>query len=269
MSHLENHHDLAVMLLVGRSLSGGIPWTLEEDQRLIDRERALWELLSPDEQQWEQQFLAGLWRTPAADRTIPVNPEWGEWTTGVPEMVVILNEAFGMPHKAYRPDPKGPVGDGPWAKWLWKMGFQVVAEEGGRFTISIPATRVLQEADRLVTLFRRDYPGLFVNPWGDPDGGVQVLSSYDPIQKRTYMLFSFSFSSLAASEGKATLEDPRSLGQSGRTFQAFRRHPKGRQRLGSSFPSLSASEGKATEGLRWRATFHFQALRHLKGKQPG
>lgn len=200
MSYLESHHDVAIMLLVGRSLPQGIPWTLEQDQQNIDRERALWELLSPEEQLWEQQFLAGLWRTPLEQRILRVNPEWGDWTSEVPSQVTILPEAFGMPHKAYRPDPRGRQGEGPWADWLWKMGFQVVHQETvadldskayqyNEFTLSIPATRVLQEADRLVVLLHRDFPDLATRPFRDAEGCLQILSSYDPIQKRTYMTF--------------------------------------------------------------------------------
>ncbi len=207
MSYLESHHDVAIMLLVGRSLPQGIPWTLEQDQQNIDRERALWELLSPEEQLWEQQFLAGLWRTPLEQRILQVNPEWGDWTSEVPNQVTILPEAFGMPHKAYRPDPRGPQGEGAWASWLWKMGFQVVqqsvvsdldsrASRYDEFTLSIPATRVLQEADRLVTLLQRDFPASELRPWGDADGGFQAKSSYDPIQKRTYLSFRTVFSSI-------------------------------------------------------------------------
>jgi len=187
MSYLENHHDLAVMLLVGRSLPTGIPWTLDEDQRYIDQERALWELLSREEQTWEQQFLAGLWRTPPAERTAFVNPEWGDWTASVPSPVVILGEAFGMPHRAYRPDPRGPVGEGPWAAWLWKAGFQVIWQTGNEHVLSVPATRVLQEADRLAALLRREHPTLKMSPYGDAGGGAQILSSYDPVQKRTWL----------------------------------------------------------------------------------
>ena len=190
MSYLETHHDLAIMLLVGRSLPGGIPWTLEEDQRFIDQERGLWETLSPSDQLWEQQFLAGLWRIPQEERHVQVNPAWGAWTEGVPEQVLVLPEAFGMPHKAYRPDPRGPQGDGPWASWLWKMGFQVVQADGDtKFTLAVPATRVLQEADRLSVLLARDFPEAVLRPWGDADGGLQIQSSYDPVQRRTYMTF--------------------------------------------------------------------------------
>lgn len=191
MSYLESHHDLAAMLLVGRSLPQGIPWTLVEDQQFIDRERALWELLSPNEKQWEQQFLAELWQFPIERRLLPINPEWGEWASALPEKINILPEAFGMPHKAYRPDPKGPYGEGKWASWLWKMGFQVVHQDHHEFTLVIPATRVLQEADRLTTLLQRDFPDMQMNPWGDVKGETQILSSYDPIQKRTYLKIRF------------------------------------------------------------------------------
>jgi len=196
MSHLEVHHDLATRLLVGRSIPEGIPWTLEEDQRLVDQERIVWDLLSPEDQQWEQEFLADLWRSKGDNRQLPVNPEWGDWTKEVSTMIPIVDDAFGLPVRAYRPDPRGRMFEGDfWCDWLWSMGFRVSTKTpdkaGGlnqgpvRVTLAVPATRVLQEADRLVALLRKHHPELLLHPWGDPVGGTQIRSSYDPIQKRT------------------------------------------------------------------------------------
>lgn len=199
MSHLEVHHDLAIRLLVGRSIPEGIPWTLEEDQRLVDQERIVWDLLSPEDQQWEQEFLADLWRSKGDNRQLPVNPAWGDWKKDVPERVAIVDDAFGSPARAYRPDPRGRMFEGdPWCDWLWSMGFRVATrtpdKAGGlggsaQITLTVPATRVLQEADRLLVLLRKHHPKLVYAPFRDPSGGTQILSSYDPVQRRTYLVF--------------------------------------------------------------------------------
>ena len=196
MSHLEVHHNLALRLLVGRSIPEGIPWTLDEDQQLVEQEKALWNCLSPEDQQWEQEFLAELWRSKGSDRELPVNPDWGEWTVGVPAMVTVVDDAFGSPLRAYRPDPRGKMLDGdPWCDWLWSMGFRLsVVEEGSprKLLLAVPAHRVLQEADRLVVLIHKHHPEITLHPWGDPIGGLQIKSGYDPVQKRTEIEMRFS-----------------------------------------------------------------------------
>ena len=106
MSYLEAHHDLSLMLLVGRSLEDGIPWTVEEDQAHIARERVLWDFMTDDERRWEQEFLESLWRAREEERAYPINHGWGEWMTGLPKRVRITDTAFGLPKNAYRPRPR-------------------------------------------------------------------------------------------------------------------------------------------------------------------
>jgi len=193
MTNLEVHHDLALMLFVGRSLESGIPWTLDEDQEHISREQVLWALLTPEEQEWEQGFLSSLWR---GDRMVPVNPEWGEWATKLPPSIAIVDEAFGLPQNAYLPNPKGRFDAAPFPEfarvfeWVWERGFQVVAVTGPQsFLMSVPAHRVVQEADRFVALLRKDFPALEpkMRPHGDIEGGVQVRSCYDPVRQASVL----------------------------------------------------------------------------------
>jgi len=186
MTNLEVHHDLALMLLVGRSLPTGIPWTLDEDQEHIERERALWNSLASDEQAWEQDFLAGLWQ---GDRTLPANPDWGDWADDL-DSVPITDEAFGLPKNAYLPNPKGKPSKGIYPEfervfdWAWGKGFQVVDVLSiAAFTLACPAHRVVQEAERLVALLQADFPDLSMHPFGHYEGGVQLRSCYDPLRK--------------------------------------------------------------------------------------
>ena len=193
MTNLEAHHDLALMLLVGRSLDAGIPWTLDEDQEHISREQVLWASLAPDEQSWEQGFLSSLWR---GDRMVPVNPEWGEWTSKVPPTVAVVDDAFGLPQNAYLPNPKGKFDATPFPEfarvfeWVWERGFQVVAVTGPQsFLMTVPAHRVVQEADRLASLLSNASPALEakMRPHGDIAGGVQLRSSYDPVRQASVL----------------------------------------------------------------------------------
>jgi len=187
---LEVHHDLALMLLVGRSLSTGIPWTLDEDQSFIAQERILWNALSPEDQQWEQTFLASLHKQSPEERFVPVNPEWGDWTEELPSQILITDDAFGLPKNAYLPNPKGefPAEAFPEFqrvfKWMWEKGFQVVdVMSASAFAMSVPTHRIVQEAERLVALLAKDFPELSVNPYGHFEGGVQLRSCYDPIKQ--------------------------------------------------------------------------------------
>ena len=150
MQQLDVHHDLAVELLVGRSLPTGIPWTLDEDHLLIAREQVLWDKLSPEEQRTEQEFLSSLWRVPEDQRFLPVNRAWGPWALDLPEKVRVTNDAFGLTKNAYRPNPKGrpPAGAFPeydqTFEWLWQKGFQVVDVSNYGFSLAIPFQRVVQ-----------------------------------------------------------------------------------------------------------------------------
>lgn len=188
MSHLEEHHDHALMLLVGRSLEDGIPWTVEKDQAHIARERVLWELMTDDERHWEQEFLGSLWRAREEERAYPVNHEWGDWTKGLPKRIKITDTAFGLPKNAYRPFPKGkikaPEGYVKTFDWLWEKGFQIIDVGPIGFSLSIPPHRVVQEADRLKSLLERRFPDMNLRPYGH-GGGVQFRSCYDPFTRGT------------------------------------------------------------------------------------
>ena len=179
MNRLEEHHDLALQILVGRSLPR-IPWTMEEDQALLSQERILWASLTDEERAQEQEALVTLWESRRAVRTVQVNPEWGEWTEGLTG-VQIPNSAFGIPSNDLRPYDKGvPIDENPNAKWLFDHGFQVVDFTDGVYTMMVTNPRLIPEADRLLGLLARKYPGR-IQPWGSYRGGIQIRGAYDPV----------------------------------------------------------------------------------------
>jgi len=192
MPHLEEHHDLAAMLLVGRSLKAGLPWSVDDDTALIARERVLWASLTPVEQAAEQAWLQNLWgRRGVQGRVTPVNRGWGPWAAGLPDEVAITDAAFGLPAQARRPWGKGVqqfYRDFPDLKqaldWLWTRGFQPItieSEAGVRVQLIAPAHRVAQETDRLLGMLAK--AGVTVGPhdlhksWEQ----VQMLATYDPV----------------------------------------------------------------------------------------
>ena len=175
----QQHHDLALKILVGRSLPQ-LPWTLAEDQELLAQERVLWSVLTEEEHAQEQETLMTLWGSRRAVRTVPVNPAWGTWAEGLTE-VVIPNSAFGIPSNDLRPYAKGnPLDEDPKAVWLYKRGFQVVDANGNQYTLLTTIPRGQAEADRLLGFLARRNPDS-VHPWGSSRGGVQMRSTYDPV----------------------------------------------------------------------------------------
>ena len=184
MGTLEEHHSLALMLLVGRSLPDGLPWSYEEDREHLVRERALWASLTEEEQRSEQDFLAGLWASP--DRKVRADPSWGPWASDAGD-VVLLDGAFGGPRRDYRPYPKGPpVEDhGGYARvfrWLEERGFHVVdVDVQGWVLMPIPERRVTNEANRLLGLITASFPHVVVRPASYRILGVQVRAVYDPV----------------------------------------------------------------------------------------
>jgi len=189
MTASAEHHDLALMLLAGRSLPEGLPWSYDEDRRLVLRERALWAVLTTEEQAKEQRFLASLWRE--KNRSIKVNPKWGDWAKKHPT-VPVKDDAFGRPKDDFRPYPKGPpVEDYPGyvkvIQWLWDRGFHVVAvTPDGWIAIAVPSHRGFGEADRLMGLLLRCFPHIVLQPLGLALG-VQVRSVYDPVSGRIFV----------------------------------------------------------------------------------
>jgi len=183
-TRLSEHHDVALMLLVGRSLPDGMPWSMDQDRAIIAQERLLWASLTEEERAQEQRFMADLWGRRGANRKVPVNPSWGLWTQGLPSDMPVPDSAFGVPQQGFRPASKG-VDDAPahlvWVyKWLWSVGFQPVHADAKGFSLTIPVHRLVQEAERLTTLLVRTFPKLSIQPFGS-DGGVQIRSVYDPI----------------------------------------------------------------------------------------
>ena len=189
MTHLEEHHNLALMLLAGRSLPDGLPWSYAEDRLLIARERTLWASLAEPERAQEQKMLTDLWRSP--DRRVPVNPAWGPWAA-ILKGVTILDSAFGIPRHDFRPLPKGPpVEEHPGytriIQWFWDHGFQVVdLTPSGWLVILIPERRVVNEADRLVGLLAGAFPHVPIQPLGLAMG-IQIRSVYDPVGGRAFV----------------------------------------------------------------------------------
>ncbi len=181
------HHDLALQLLVGRSLPKGVPWTLLDDQRLIAEERVLWNMLDPTAQALAQTELTALWGHRGATREVLVNPAWGEWTKGLGPMVLIPDSSFGGPAQSFRPVMKGVLvlkqeypQKGAFLQWLWDRGFHPFEIEAEVLILAIPSHRVLQEADRLANMLARDWPKeqrlLTVQGFYDPQCGRATLT---------------------------------------------------------------------------------------------
>ena len=185
----QEHHDLSLMLLAGRSMPDGLPWAYDDDRAYILRERQLWALLTDDEQKQEQAFLEALWKSP--DKTIPVNPAWGSWVKGLTE-IRLEPIAFGSPHKNYRPNPRGPLveehaGYTQLVKWLWGMGFQVLSITNGWVMITIPEKRIQSEALRLVGLLHQAFPHIEIKPLGSSPLAIQAKAIYDPVSGLAYL----------------------------------------------------------------------------------
>lgn len=178
MSLLQEHHDVALRLLIGRTLAhkeGALPWPLTEDWALIDRERALWALLSEGERQAEQGWLESLWRasaSPGSLREVPLPPDLGREE----KTLILADEAFGLPRVDFRPASRGGTDSGVSAL-LWSMGFQVVAEEEGVLLVQTPKNRVVPESERLLQLLRRQ----------ERAEGVSILACYDPVHSKAWL----------------------------------------------------------------------------------
>jgi hypothetical protein len=195
MTVAEQHRDLALMILVGRSLPGGLPWTPEEDQVLMARERLLWVQLTEEEREQEQTSLAALWGKRGSLRSVPVNKAWGPWVSDLTS-VDIPDTAFGLPDNHLRPFVKGItvlVQEHPelvaLLEWLWKRGFHPVDCVGGTLTLLIPPHRIVQESERLVGVLLRDWPSV---PVRTPVTGASltVKGSYDPVTGQAVILLS-------------------------------------------------------------------------------
>lgn len=159
MTPLEKHHELALMILVGRSLPS-LPWSFDEDREYVIQERQLWDSLTEEEKALEQAFLATLWQSKGSIRKVAVEPSWGSWTASLSE-VVIPDKAFGVPTQDYRPYVKGiPLEEHPelqeLIRWLWIRGYQVVETEGCTLSLIVEKARILQESDRLYNLLAKD-----------------------------------------------------------------------------------------------------------------
>jgi len=182
----EEHHDLALKLLVGRSLPGGLPWSMDEDRKLVIRERVLWAQLSKEEQLQEQTALNALWH---GDRLISVNRRWGSWVKSVDAEFKVEDRAFGVPSQGYRPYPRGvPPGEYPGLEkilaWLWERGFQVIdIRADDELVLVVPQHRVAQEADRLLGLLGKLDPQREWLPYDEAgvSGHLRLLSTYDPV----------------------------------------------------------------------------------------
>jgi len=176
------HRDLALKLLVGRSLKSGLPWSQEDDDLLIALERRLWVALTPEEQAQEQEWLQKLWgrRGGGSQRKMPIDPLWGDWAATAGDYVVIPDSAFGMPREAMRPWGKGvedlikqhPEKE-PLLRWLWSQGFQPTMFHDGVITLVIPAHRVVQETERLLGM-------LNLQQFFDA-GGFHLEAHYNPL----------------------------------------------------------------------------------------
>jgi len=175
MKNQHQHRDLALKLLVGRSLLGGLPWTLKEDVDLIRLERTLWDQLSENERLQEQTFLVSLWAKKGSDRVVAVNPDWGPWAAKIDKELSIPDSAFGPSKQQFRPAQKGAFQG---VQWLWEHGFQVTEITGDTILLSIDAQRVVPEAERLMRLVLAR--GNTVRPYGI-GLGAWVRSSYDPV----------------------------------------------------------------------------------------
>jgi len=187
MNRVKEHRDVALMLLVARSLSD-LPWSVDEDSKVIAHERVLWAALSDTEKEQEQKWLQDFWAQ-EKPRRAEVSPAWGDWAEKL-SVVEILDEAFGPPADAFRPYQKGPLTKDEAhhhhliCDWLWTRGFHAISAPvmaHDPLTLIIPSHRVNQEADRLLTLLARNFPKLTILPFGTWDTSVQMRSSYDPV----------------------------------------------------------------------------------------
>lgn len=185
----EKHHDLALKLLVGRSLPEGLPWGNEEDRKLVIRERVLWAQLTDEEKAAEQESLNKLWHGP---RTVTVNRRWGAWTRDLEDGFQVQDRAFGVPSQDYRPYPRGVMpgkfpGQERVLAWLWERGFQVIEVNGDETVFVVPQHRVVQEADRLLGLIGKIAPNREWLPFDEAVEGLvsqprlRILSTYDPV----------------------------------------------------------------------------------------
>jgi len=190
MDRLKEHRDLALKLLVARSLPSGLPWSVDEDTKYIARERVLWAALSDTEKEQEQKWLQEFWAEEKPRMYCP-DPCWGDWASKI-EVIEILDEAFGSPSDAFRPYQKGPLGPDvapnhhKLCDWLWTRGFHAVSASDP-LTLIIPPHRVNQEADRLLALLARNFPKLDIRPFGDRGGPVQLRSTYDPVMGTAFI----------------------------------------------------------------------------------
>jgi hypothetical protein len=188
--YLKEHHDLSLMLLAGRSMPDGLPWSYDEDRAYILKERQLWVQLTEDEQKKEQEFLENLWGS--KDRNILVNPMWGVWTKGLTEIKVDPS-AFGVPTRGFRPNSKGPLveehkGYIQLVKWLWIKGFQVIdINNAGWVMISISEKRIQTDAMRLMSLLQQEFPHIRLRPVGSSPLSIQLEAIYDPVSGLAYL----------------------------------------------------------------------------------
>lgn len=188
MTPLQAHHDLALMLLVGRSLPGGLPWTVDEDQTYIARERVLWAQLTPEEKEQASDDLRRLWGHRGAARRVKPDPSWGPWVEGLGPTVDIPDVAFGLSESAFRPMMKGIqvlIDERPDLAtilgWLWERGFCPVDLEGETLVLHIPSHRIVQESERLVGMLTRDWVSV---PAPSKDAPLWITGSYDPVTGR-------------------------------------------------------------------------------------
>ncbi len=195
MTPLEEHHDLALMLLVGRALPDGLPWDMDEDQEFIAQERILWLLLTDEERDQEQRFLSGLWGCRERSRKVPSNPDWGDWAEELGE-VHIPDSAFGLQVHNFRPSSKGVVGlieEYPELKevlqWLWEGGFQPVDVVGSDLLLIIQPHRIVKEAERLMGRVAIRWPQHRLLVAGRSDQtGVRILASYCPVSGQAFIV---------------------------------------------------------------------------------
>lgn len=183
MDNATQHHNLAMMILIGRSLPNGIPWTAEEDKTLIAKERLLWARMTPEEQAESQAQLAAFWDKRGAVRYLTVDSAWGKWAVKLPSQVLIPDSAFGMPSSGFRPWVKGPWDKSEPMQWLWLRGFQVVDVQKHLVTMVIPPHRCMHEADRLMKMLT--LRGVKLAPWeadgSPPIGRTAIRTGYDPL----------------------------------------------------------------------------------------
>ena len=166
---MTTHRDLALRLLIGRTMavSGrGLPWSLEEDRRLIEEERSLWGRMTEGERSEEQAWLSALWSSGPTGRRVlvPVDLGGGE--------IEIVDGAFGPPRVDHRP---GGSGVGAFEAQLRSWGFRVIGREGGVWILDVgDAKRLVAESKRLVRLSGGRAAG-------------EVLGCYDPGSGRAWI----------------------------------------------------------------------------------